>query len=375
MADENVWTSRKAKLRAHLSNGGIDAAFISNPTHLYYFTGFLSEPHERFLALYLDARTGEETLFVPSLDAEAASRAGAGVPKRLVPLSDTDDAYAILKRETAAGGPVGALGVEKSFLTLDRAERLGEAFPGARLADLTGFIDSLRVRKTEEEIARVAVAVETIERVMEHAVKQAKIGMTELELTAELEYQMKRLGADKPSFDSIVLTGTRSALPHGVPEAVPIARGDFLLIDIGVKMNGYCSDITRTFLVGEGTAEQERIYETVLAANLAGIAAAERVGAPVAEVDRAARETIAAAGYGEFFTHRVGHGFGMDIHEFPSLHGENRHPLEPGMLFTVEPGIYVPSIGGVRIEDDVYIREDGSVRVLTSFPKTLTRIG
>lgn len=367
---DNVWTSRRQKLLTHLKENGIEAALITAPIHVYYFTGFLSDPHERFLALLLDARSEEETLFVPALDAEAASQ--AGVAARLVPITDTEDAYERLGKE--APGRLASIGVEKGYLTLDRAERIGDAFPGVRMADLTRFIESLKVRKTEEEIAKVRLAVETIEKVVAHAASHAVVGMTELELTAELEYQMKRFGADKPSFESIVLTGRRSALPHGVPEAVPIAEGDFLLLDIGVKVQGYCSDITRTFLMGEGTAEQERIYETVLAANLAGIAAV-KPGRPVAEVDRAAREVIASAGYGSYFTHRVGHGFGMDIHEFPSLHGKNPHPLEPGMLFTVEPGIYVPEIGGVRIEDDIYLREDGTADVLTSYPKYLIRLG
>ncbi|WP_027091729.1 M24 family metallopeptidase [Cohnella thermotolerans] len=370
MAD-SVWATRKQRLLAHMKESGIDAALITAPINIYYFTGFLSDPHERFLALFLDARSDEELLFVPELDAEAARQTGTAA--RLVPLSDTDDPYAKLRAQGAAGS-CGSLGVEKGCVTLEKAERFGEAFPNARFVDVTGFIDSLRVRKTEEEIANVKLAVETIEQVVEYAAGRAVVGMTELELTAELEYQMKRLGAEKPSFESIVLTGKRSALPHGVPEAVPIAAGDFLLIDIGVKVQGYCSDITRTFLMGEGTPEQENIYRTVLAANEAGIAAV-RLGAAAAEVDRAARNVIAAAGYGEYFTHRVGHGFGMDIHEFPSLHGENAHPLEPGMLFTIEPGIYVPSIGGVRIEDDVYLREDGTVQVLTGYPKDLIRLG
>ncbi|CAM3750101.1 Xaa-Pro peptidase family protein [Cohnella lubricantis] len=365
-----VWASRKQRVLAHLKENGIDTALITAPSNIYYLTGFLSNPHERFLALLLDARSEEETLFVPALDAEAAAQ--AGVTARMVPLSDTDDAYARLQQE--ASGRIASIGVEKGYMTLDRAERIADAFPGVRTADLTSFIDSLKVRKTEEEIAKVRLAIDTVEKVVEHAASHAVVGMTELELTAELEYQMKRFGADKPSFESIVLTGRRSALPHGVPEAVPIAAGDYLLIDIGVKVQGYCSDITRTFLMGEGTEEQERIYETVLAANQAGISAA-KLGHPIAAVDRAAREVIASAGYGEYFTHRVGHGFGMDIHEYPSLHGNNENPLEPGMLFTIEPGIYVPEIGGVRIEDDIYLREDGTAEVLTTYPKWLIRLG
>jgi len=366
----DVWTERREKLLARMTERGIDAALIVSPTGIDYLTGFRSDPHERFLALLLVAGAKEATLYVPLLEEEAARRSGTSAT--VVPLSDTEDPYARLTETLPANA--AAIGVEKNVLTLDRAERLTQLAPNAALADVTPDLEAMRVRKNAEEIAKVQAAVDLIEKVMAHAAQRAVVGMTELELAAELEYQMKRLGAERPSFASIVLTGSRSALPHGVPEAVPIREGDFVLIDIGAQANGYCSDITRTFLMGEGTKEQERIYEIVLAANRAGIEAA-RAGVAASEVDRAARDVIAAAGYGDYFTHRVGHGFGMDIHEFPSLHGANPAPLEPGMLFTVEPGIYVPGLGGVRIEDDVFVREDGTVRVLTSYPKTLTRLG
>ncbi|MBB6735626.1 M24 family metallopeptidase [Cohnella zeiphila] len=366
----NAYAERRNRLLGRMAERGIDAALIVSPTSIYYLTGFLSDPHERFLALLLDARKNAEALFVPLLDAESARRNGTVAD--IVPLSDTEDPYARLSGALSASA--AAVGVEKNVLTLDRAERIARLVPNAALVDLTPELESMRVRKTAEEIAKVQAAVDLIEKVVAHAAERAAVGMTELDLTAELEYQMKRLGADRPSFESIVLTGSRTALPHGVPETVPIREGDFVLIDIGAQVNGYCSDITRTFLMGEGTKEQERIYETVLAANRAGIAAA-RAGTAASEVDRAARDVIAAAGYGDFFTHRVGHGFGLDIHEFPSLHGANPALLESGMLFTVEPGIYVPELGGVRIEDDVYVQEDGSVRVLTSYPKSLTRLG
>jgi Xaa-Pro aminopeptidase len=364
---ETIWQQRKGQLAAYLRENGIDIALITSPTNVYYFTGFYCNPHERFLAFALDARTSEETLYMPLLDLSAAEPFGGGNSK-LVPISDTENAYEVLKQHTASGA--AAAGIEKEAVSIAKAERIQEALGGVRFVDLEGFTLSLRMNKSEEEISKVQNAVLMVEKVVAHAASHVKLGMTELELTAEIEYQMRKLGADRPAFESIVLTGARSALPHGTPGYDIIKHGDFLLIDIGVQAGGYCSDITRTFVMGEASQEQRTIYDTVLAANMAGIAAA-KAGVTLASVDKAARDVIEQKGFGPLFTHRLGHGFGMDVHEQPSVSGHNQSIIEPGLLFTIEPGIYDPVVGGVRIEDDVYIQADGSVRVLTSYPKEL----
>jgi Xaa-Pro dipeptidase len=216
-------------------------------------------------------------------------------------------------------------------------------------------------------------AVRIVEDVLRAGVAQVKPGVTEIELVAELEYQMKKLGAQGPSFDTMVLSGAKSALPHGKPDTTKVGAGELLLFDLGVYAEGYVSDITRTFAVGDISDEMKRIYGAVLEGNLRGIEAI-RPGVSFGSLDRAARESIEAAGYGPYFNHRLGHGIGMDIHEYPSIHGRNEELLLAGMTFTVEPGIYVPSVGGVRIEDNVLVTADG-VEVLTSFPKELTVIG
>ncbi|THF83664.1 M24 family metallopeptidase [Cohnella fermenti] len=365
-----IYRLRRQRVIHHLKENGIEAALVTSPSMVYYATGFRSDPHERFLALLLDARSDEETLFAPELDAGAAGE--MSTVAAIVPIGDTENPYEKLKARL--GPSVSGLAIEKNHVTVDKAERLQAAMAGVRLHNLTPLLEGMRMRKTREEIEKVRLAVETVEKVMNHALTHAVVGMTELELTGELEFQMKRLGAEKPSFETIVLTGRRSALPHGVPGDAKLAENDFLLIDMGVVQQGYCSDITRTFIMGEGTAEQEAIYEAVRAANLRGIGAA-KAGRPLSAVDKAARDEIVSRGYGPYFTHRVGHGFGMDIHEYPSLHGSNPDPIQPGLLFTVEPGIYVPEIGGVRIEDDLYIREDGTAEVITSFTKHLIRLG
>src|SRR5690625_2356230 len=194
--------------------------------------------------------------------------------------------------------------------------------------------------------------------------------MRETEFTAELEYLMRIFGADGPSFSTIVLSGEKSALPHGTPGDRKFKKGDFLLIDFGVIKDGYCSDITRTFAVNSVTDRQKELYNIVLQSNEAGINAVKS-GVPLKTFDIAARKIIEDKGYGGFYNNRVGHGIGIEIHEEPSVHGQNESIATEGIVFTIEPGIYIPNDIGIRIEDTVYINEQGEVEVLSSFPKQL----
>ncbi|MFC3798593.1 M24 family metallopeptidase [Cohnella sp. GCM10012308] len=365
-----AYRKRRDRLNSYMEKEGIRIGLVTSPTNVAYLTGFACNPHERFLALALNSDSRAAKLFVPLLDATAAQEAAPGLA--IVPISDVDDAYALLAEHMPAPA-ASSIGVEKGAVSLARAERLQSVYPGAGFGDLEQSILDMRIVKSADEIGRIQRAVDIIEGVMAHAVSQVRVGMTELALVAEIERKMRELGADRPAFESIVLTGPRSALPHGVPGQHAIRSGDFLLIDIGVQADGYCSDITRTFVVGESSETQRAIYEAVLAANEAGIAASA-AGVPVSAVDAAARETIEEAGFGPLFTHRVGHGFGMDIHELPSMSGASDTLLAQGMVFTVEPGVYDAVVGGVRIEDDVYIREDGTAGLLTRYPKQLTVI-
>jgi Xaa-Pro dipeptidase len=250
-----------------------------------------------------------------------------------------------------------------------RFEQLQTVFGDARSVAAEDLMLGLRLRKDEAEIAIMKKAAEIADKAVAAGIAAIEVGKTEAELVTLIESTMKELGASGPSFSTMVLAGDNSALPHGVPGNRKIQEGDFVLFDLGAVYEGYCSDITRTVVVGEPSDEQVLIYETVLAANLAGIAAA-KPGLPALVVDIAARETITQLGYGEYFTHRVGHGLGIEIHEFPSMHSENTTEMVPGMTFTIEPGVYVPGVGGVRIEDDIVVTESG-VEILTSYPKEL----
>ncbi|SFS40478.1 Xaa-Pro peptidase family protein [Paenibacillus sp. 453mf] len=355
-------------LEQAISEQGYDCVLITDPKHVYYLTGFASNPHERFLGLLL-VKGEEPTLIVPSLDEDAA--AAASSVKKIATHQDTDNPYLILQKFLPQH--LDTMGVEKENLSLARYEELVQYANAKSYADAGPLLRKLRVRKAPHEVDRMKFAAQMIEEVLRRGLSHVKEGVTEIELVAEMEYQMKKLGASGPSFDTMVLTGPNTALPHGVPGTRKLQYGDLLMFDMGVYANGYASDITRTFAFGELSPELTNIYNTVLAANLKGIKAV-KPGATLASVDLAARQVTIDAGYGERFLHRLGHGLGIDVHEYPSVHGANQELLTEGLTFTIEPGIYVPNLGGVRIEDEVLVTADG-VKLLTSFPKELQILG
>ncbi|MNH80039.1 putative peptidase [compost metagenome] len=352
-------------LERQMQENGVQTLLITDPKHVYYLTGFLSNPHERFLATAMTL--GEEPfLIVPALDEEAA-RAASDIG-HIYTHTDTDNPYLVLNQ--ALKGSTGTIALEKNHLSVARFESLQEHLTFARYRDIGPWLQDMRVRKSADEITKIKHAVSLIEQVLQEGLSKVKEGVTENELVAEIEYQIRRLGADGPSFDSMVLSGEKTALPHGVPGTRKLQYGDLLMYDIGVYADGYASDITRTFAFGEPSPELTQIYNTVLEANEQAIRSI-KPGVSFASIDLAARTVIDQAGYGKYFMHRLGHGLGIDVHEYPSIHGQNEALLQEGNVFTVEPGIYIAGLGGVRIEDDIVVTADG-VEVLTSFPKKLT---
>ncbi|WP_042353765.1 M24 family metallopeptidase [Bacillus rubiinfantis] len=362
--------TRMELLVDYLKPQKIDVAIINAPKNVYYYSGFYSDPHERFMALVLDVRNGCNYLFVPALDFEEAEK--SAIVEKIIPISDEENPYQVLKQ--TIGNKVNVIGLETKNITIYQQEQLQHFFAEYHYQNIGQFIADQRMRKSQEEITKVQKAIDVIENVLAEGLKKVRVGISEIELTAELEYLMRKFGADGPSFSTIVLSGEKSSLPHGRPDNRKIQQGDLLLIDMGVIMNGYCSDITRTFVVGKETEEQRNIYQIVQESVQAGIQAV-KAGATAASVDIAARNVIVANGYGKYFNNRVGHGLGMEVHEEPSIHGKNEIQLEPGFLFTIEPGIYIPGFGGVRIEENVYVNSRGEAEVLTNFPTELIRIG
>jgi len=228
----------------------------------------------------------------------------------------------------------------------------------------------LRLQKDAEELAAMSQAVRIAQNALDATLPSVKPGITERELAAELSVNLLRAGSDAElPFSPIVASGPNSANPHAVPGDRALARGDLLLFDWGAMAHGYASDITRTFAIGEISPDFQQIYDLVLAANAAGRKAG-RIGAAAGTVDQAARGVIQQGGYGKYFTHRTGHGLGMEAHESPYMYGENEQVLAEGMVYTVEPGIYLPGVGGVRIEDDVVVTTNGALS-LTDYPRDL----
>lgn len=358
---------RIRKLNEYMEQQDLDAILITFPKHVHYLTGYMSDPHERFLGLIMPKQE-EPFLFVPALDEEAASKASQ--LRRIYTHTDTDNPYQVLKGYLPSS--VKRIGIEKSHMTLQRYEALSETIAAEKFFDVESPFREMRAVKSEAEIASIRKTANIVEEVLKQSLQHVKAGVTEMEIAAEIEYCMKKAGVS-PSFTTTILSGEKSAMPHGETGDRKIKNGELLLFDMGVASDGYMSDITRTFAVGHIDDKLKDVYETVLQANLQSIAAI-RPNAVIADLDRIARDHIASKGYGPYFTHRLGHGLGIEIHEYPSIHGNNRDVLREGMVFTIEPGIYLPGTGGVRIEDDVLVTADG-VEVLTRFPKELTIIG
>jgi Xaa-Pro aminopeptidase len=262
-----------------------------------------------------------------------------------------------------------SLAFESNRISYEEHAQLKEALPGVRLKPVTGTVETLRMVKSEEEIGTIRASVQLNSAALEHALEQFRPDMTEVDLAAEVEYRMRCLGADGTSFDTIVASGERSALPHAHPTDHPINPDQLLLIDMGANVAGYASDMTRTYAVGKLDAKIRRMYRAVLESQLAAIDAV-KPGASCASVDRAARAVLRGYGMDQFFIHSTGHGLGLEIHERPRLGRKEMTKLEAGMAITIEPGVYQEGLGGVRIEDTVIVTATGC-EILTPTGKEL----
>ncbi|NCC43496.1 MAG: aminopeptidase P family protein, partial [Clostridia bacterium] len=265
-----------------------------------------------------------------------------------------------------------SMGYEDQSLLCAQFDKLKNALSVETWVPLGGRIDALRRIKTAEELEYLEKAEEIGDIAFSKIIKIIKPGMTELEVAAELEYQMKKAGAEDLSFNSIIASGLNSSMPHAIPGTKKLEVGDFVTMDFGCKYKGYCSDMTRTVVLGKASEKQKEIYQTVLTAQLAALDAV-KAGVTGQSVDKVARDIIAKAGYGECFGHGLGHSVGLFIHEDPRLSPADDTVLKAGMIETVEPGIYVPGFGGVRIEDMVVVTEDG-YKNLAHSPKELIEI-
>ena len=344
-----------------MENRRLGVAYITRPVSIAYLTGFHAEPHERLMALAV--RPDGATLIVPSLEEEKAQAHASDAD--VVAWSDGEDPYELVQRAIGRGTEIG---VEKEHLTLHGAEVLTSRTGATELLDVGEEIRRLRLIKHEDEIARLIRAAQITDDAYTHVVARLHAGMSEIEVALLVGSVIGELGGVL-SFPTLVQSGPNSAMPHLEPSSRKLSAGDFVLIDYGAAYAGYKADSTRMAVIGEPSARHREIHDVVLRAHDAAIAEV-RPGATTGDVDAAARRVIEQAGYGKQFFHRVGHGLGLEGHEDPSLDPGSRTMLEAGMVFTIEPGVYVPGFGGVRIEDDVVVQTDGCL-VLTSSDRSL----
>jgi Xaa-Pro aminopeptidase len=343
----------------------LDAAYITKPVSIAYLTGFHAEPFERLMALAV--RPDRATLIVPAIERENAGRIADQAD--VVSWRDGEDGYALVR--TALDG-CAEIGVEKEHLTVQAAETLVARTPAREMVDVSPEIRRLRRIKHQDEIEKLARAGSITDEVTEDVIARMRPGQTELEVSVLIGAAIGERGGTL-SFESLVQSGPNSALPHARPTGRKLVEGDLVLLDFGAAFDGYRADTTRMAVIGEPDQRHKEIHALVLAAHDAGIAAV-RAGTTTGTVDAAARQLIDAAGMGELFFHRIGHGLGLEAHEDPSVDPGSATVLEAGMVFTIEPGIYIPGWGGVRIEDDVVVeragcrlltKADHSLRVLT----------
>lgn len=359
--------SRIEKLSGWMREHQVDVCFLTSPDNVFYLSGFLSEPHERLLGIAV-FQDEEPFLVCPGMEVNDARN--AGWKYEIIGHSDTDRPWELVNKAMKSRIPsVHKAAIEKEHMNVIRYEQISGLFPDAEFISAEEKLRLLRLKKDNHEMAKIREACELADFAIETGVQEIREGKTELEILAAIEYALKKKGVLEMSFSTMVLTGKNAASPHGTPGLTKISKGDLVLFDLGVVVDGYCSDITRTVAYGDIGDDQEKIYQTVLNAQLEALNSI-RPGAACSEVDLAARNWIDSAGYGEFFPHRLGHGLGISVHEYPSITSENTLNIEEGMVVTVEPGIYVPGVAGVRIEDDVLVTDSG-IEILTKYPKGL----
>lgn len=335
------------RLRARFAETQIDALLIIRPENRRYISGFTGSSahilvHKKELVLFTDFRYVEQ--------------AGMEAPNYRIVKEGSQPAETIAA--TLQELEIKRLGFEKDFLTYQQYEIFREKLAPVELVPTAGLVEELRMVKEPEELELIAKAQAITDEAFAHILEFIKPGMSERAVALELEMFMKQRGASNLAFEIIVAAGAHSSLPHAKPDGRLLKKGDFVKMDFGAQYQGYCSDMTRTVVLGQPDDKQKEIYQIVLEAQLAALKAIQP-GKTGEEIDRVARDIIASHGYGENFGHGLGHGVGLFIHEEPRLSSTGKRVLEPGNVVTVEPGIYLPNWGGVRIEDMVMVTSDG----------------
>lgn len=342
---------RVNRIREQLLAQAADVFLCSNPVNRRYLTGFTGSAGLAWISADLKAIL-TDFRYIEQVKVESPSW-------QLIRIENPLDTF----RELIERHQVKKIAYEADYVTVEQLRQWEEAL-AVEFVGISGWVQKLRMIKTEEEIEFIHQAAQIGDQAFAELLPSIRSGVSEQELALELEFLMRKAGASGMSFAPIVASGPQSALPHARPSGRILSYGDFVVFDFGCVVNGYCSDMTRTIVVGEPEEKHLLIYDLVLKAQLESLAAVAP-GKKGSELDAIAREVIGEAGYGEYFGHGLGHSVGLEIHENPRLSKTDQTVLEPGMIVTVEPGVYLPGFGGVRIEDLVAVTEDGH-RVLTS---------
>jgi Xaa-Pro aminopeptidase len=345
---------RLAQLRELLPGAEVDGLVVSAPGNIFYLSGFRGSSGA---LLVTDQQCMLFSDFRYRLQAkeQAPDFEFVEVPRRLLAAVG----------EAAAAAGVSRLGYNPSHLSCELRDQLSEGAGSVPLAPAGALVEEMRATKSEEEVGLISAAAALADRALAHMAKMLRAGATEREVALEGEFYMRREGAEAASFDVIVASGPRSALPHAETTDRELATGDSVVIDIGARFSGYCSDITRTFAVGSAPPEMGEVYKVVYQAQRAA-AAGVQAGVICGDVDGIARKIIEDAGYSDSFGHGLGHGVGIDVHEAPRLGKGEKKELAPGNVVTVEPGIYLEGTGGVRLEDLLVVFQNGSETITGS---------
>ncbi|NLC33660.1 MAG: aminopeptidase P family protein [Erysipelothrix sp.] len=352
---------RIKRLRDYLMNNNVDAILISNISNVIYFSTFDSTNVHLFV-------TDKAQYLITDFRYQTAAQTLAHEFE--IVISGENDSLSSIINKIASKAKLRTIALEGDYLSRNQWLHYERSLH-SRLVDIN--IDPLRAIKDVKEVEVIKEAIRIAEEALAETLSYIQVGQSERDVAAYLEYQMLKRGASEKSFATIIASGSRGSLPHGVASDKLIQDNELITIDFGCRYQNYCSDITRTVAIGTIDPKLLKIYNTVLEANLIGIEALKHNTSGY-EVDRIVRDFIYKEGYEGHFEHGLGHGIGIDIHEAPRLRNDMDHHLEPGNIVTVEPGIYVDGLGGIRIEDDVLITDDG-IEVLTNFNKQLIYVG
>lgn len=355
-----MYKERIKKLRHRLDNSGLSLFIVTNIRNCCYLTGFTCSEGVVLIT---------PTLVYLIVDFRYSQQAQEEI--KHVKILKREGALHLLLRDVLKKYKNEKVAFESDSITFKQYKEIKKSLPQNRLVPTLNMVEGLRAVKHSDEIASIEKAARISDEVFKHICGFVKLGMSEVDIAEEIERTSKRNGASCIAFDTIALSGSRSSLPHGVPSDKAVEKG-ILLMDFGVGFSGYNSDITRTIFLGKATAKQKEIYNIVLEAQKIAIKSV-RPGVKVSCIDKAARDYIASKGYSEYFGHSTGHGVGLDVHELPAVSARSNEVLQPGMVFTIEPGIYIPEWGGIRIEDMVRVTDDG-YRIITKSSKEIIEI-